>query len=293
METLVFGATGNIGSEVVRALAGRPEVHIRAATREVSQTRKLFEGLSNVEPVRVDWQQPGTLDAALAGVSHLVIINALSPEMAAQTAALIAAARRAQVSRVLRFSLMGAGEPEPILEARWHDAADEQVRRSGLEWVILKPNQYFQNFVGFGTDATVRTQGAIYLPYADARVSNIDTRDLGEIAARVLLAPPGAHAGKEYVLTGGVAQTMEEIAGSIGEVLGKPVRYTAIPEEPVRQAMTGAGMHSVTVEAILEWFAYCRAGRAMRVDPAATHLLGHPPRRSADFARDYAHRYQG
>lgn len=298
MAVLVFGATGNIGREIVRALAannganGTKDVQVRIGSRDPVKARAAFADLPEVTPVLLDWADPQTLDSALAGVERLVIVNPLSSDIPEQTAALIAAAQRAGIKQVLRSSLLGAGEPDPIDEARWHHAADEIVRGSGIPWVILKPNQYFQNFVNFGTDHTVRSQGAIYLPYADSRVSNIDTRDLGEIAARILREDPAAHAGREYVLTGASAHTMSELAAEISTALGKPVGYIPVPEEPVRNGMTQAGIPPVIVEAILGWFGFCRAGRAERIDPAAATLLGRPPRGAADFVRDYADRYR-
>src|SRR4051812_26497190 len=113
MEVLVFGATGNIGSEIVRSLAAQPNVRVRITTRDVERARGTFAETPSVQPVLLDWQQAQTIDDALSGVSRLVIVNPLSPEMAAQTAALMAGARRAGVELVLRFSLLGAGEPEP------------------------------------------------------------------------------------------------------------------------------------------------------------------------------------
>lgn len=293
MRVVVFGATGNIGREIVQALAQHQDVQVLIGSRDPQKARAAFAELPQATPVHIDVNTPATLDAALDGVNRLVIVNPLSPAMAQDTATLIAAAQRARLQQVLRTSLLGAGEPDPIEEARWHHAADEVVRTSGIPWVILKPNQYFQNFVNFGTDHTVRTQGAIYLPYADARVSNIDTRDLGEIAARILVADPAAHAGREYVLTGDTAHTMSELAAALSGVLNKPVQYVAVPDEPVRQGLAQTGMPAVLIEAILGWFAYCRQGRAARVDPSTAALLGRPARGFHNFVRDYADRYRG
>jgi uncharacterized protein YbjT (DUF2867 family) len=292
MTVLAVGATGAIGSEIVRALAAQSTTKLRIATRDVERTRAAFGGLAQIEPVMLDWQRPQTLDAALEGVSRVVLVNAMAPDMAAQTTALVEAAHRAGISLLVRFSLLGAGEADPIEEARWHDAADEIVRHGRFPWVIIKPNQYFQNWVNAGTVRSVRADGALYLPYADSQVSSIDTRDLGEIAARVLLADPSAHAGREYVLTGGTAQTMDQVAAAIGAALDRPIRYVAVSEEVARQGMTRAGLPPVTIEAILGWFAFCRAGRAARIEPASAALLQRSPRGVADFARDYAHRYR-
>jgi uncharacterized protein YbjT (DUF2867 family) len=78
----------------------------------------------------------------------------------------------------------------------------------------LRPNQYFQNFISARNVQTVRGQGFIALPLEASRVSNIDTRDIAEIAARVALQ-------------------------AIGDAVGKSVRY--VPVEPEKFTMPAIG----------------------------------------------------
>jgi len=70
------------------------------------------------------------------------------------------------------------------------------------------------------------------------------------------------------------------------------VRYVPVAAEQARTGMLGAGIPAIIVDAILGWFAYCRAGRAARVRPDAEQLLGRKPRTLQQFAHDYTHRYQ-
>jgi uncharacterized protein YbjT (DUF2867 family) len=289
---LVTAATGNIGREIVAALAGRDGVDVLAGTRRADEAAKQLEGLKGVRAVELDMDRADALTKALEGVDAVCQVSPLSPLIGEQTRRFVAAARDAGVKHVVRSSLIGADEPDPISEGVWHKEADDALRASGVPYTILRPTQYFQNFVSFGTAKTVKEQGAIYLPLAEAAVANIDTRDIGEIAARVVLAEGGAHIGKEYTLTGGEATTMHDVAAAIGEAIGKAVRYVPVSEEQTRERMLGAGLPGVIVEAILGWFAYCRAGRAAQVIPDAEQLLGKKPRTVRQFAQDYAHRFQ-
>jgi uncharacterized protein YbjT (DUF2867 family) len=286
---LVTAATGHIGREIIAALAGREGVQVLAGSRRVDAAAKQLEGLPSVRVVELDLDDADGLARALEGVDAVCQVSPLSPSMAEQTRRLVAASQRAGVQHLVRSSLIGADEPDPITEGTWHQEADRAIRSSDIPYTILRPTQYFQNFAGGGSAATVKEQGVLYLPLGEAAVANIDTRDIGEIAANVLLAERGAHAGKEYALTGGEASTMHDLAAAIGEAIGKPVRYVPVSEEQTRQSMLGAGLPGVIVEAILGWFAYCRADKASRVWPDAERLLGKKPRTPRQFAQDHAH----
>lgn len=289
---LVTAATGNIGHEIVAALAGREGVTVLAGTRRVDEAAKKLESLPGVRAVELDFDRPETLSKALEGVSAVAQVSPLSPAIGEHTRRLLAAAKSAGVKHFVRLSLIGADEEDRISEAVWHNEADKAVKESGIPYTILRPNQYFQNFVGPGAVASVKGQGAMYLPLAESLIANIDTRDIGAIAANVLLAEGGEHHGKEYALTGGEATTMHDVAAAIGEAIGKEVRYVPVAEEQARAGMLKNGLPAEIVEAILGWFAYCRAGRAAKVSPDAERLLGKKPRTARDFAQAYAHRFQ-
>ena len=284
---LVTGATGNIGREIVRELAGREGARVLVGSRQIEKGANQFGALANVKPIELDLDKPADLPGILEGVDKVIQVSPFSPDMVRQTQALADAAKRAGTKHIIRSSLIGASEPSPIQEGVWHDEADRALKASGVAFTILKPNQYFQNFINPRNRQTVKTQGALYLPLGDARISNIDTRDLAAAAANVAFDESGGHLGKEYTLTGGESLTMDEVTQAIGEALGKPVKYVAISEEQAGEGLAKAGLPQWLVQAILEWYAYCREGRAARVHDDAKRLLGRDPRTAQEFARDY------
>ncbi len=56
---LVTGATGTVGSEVVRQLSTKGQINIRAAAR--SANNPTFKDLKSVELVELDYNKPETL----------------------------------------------------------------------------------------------------------------------------------------------------------------------------------------------------------------------------------------
>ncbi len=289
---LVVGATGSIGSQIVEELAAHPEARVVVGTRDPRRAAEQFAHLPTVRPVELDFDRADTLRLAVQGVDKLALVSLLSPLMGQQTRELLAAARDTAVRHVVRSSLLGVDEPDPIDEAKWHGEADAAVRQSGIPFTILRPTQYFQNFINFSNPASVREQGMLFLPLGDSRVSNIDTRDIGAVAATVLLAPGHEHEGRTYLLTGGAANTMDEVARAIGQALGKTVQYVAVEPAAYRQGMLSAGIPELIVDAILGWFAYCRAGRADRIEPDTERLLGRKPRSLEQFVHDHVARYR-
>jgi uncharacterized protein YbjT (DUF2867 family) len=86
---------------------------------------------------------------------------------------------------------------------------------------------------------SIRKENAIYDSVEDARVSYIDTRDVGRVAAKVLTEP--GHEGKPYDLSGPEALTHEEIAGIFTKALGSKIRFVRIRDEEFRRRWTELG----------------------------------------------------
>jgi saccharopine dehydrogenase-like NADP-dependent oxidoreductase len=69
---LVSGATGTVGSEVVRQLSSSTDVNIKAAARSVEKIKNL-EG-DKVKAVPVDYNKPESLKEALKNVDKLFLL---------------------------------------------------------------------------------------------------------------------------------------------------------------------------------------------------------------------------
>ena len=135
---LVTGASGTVGSEVVKAL-GAVRGRVRAAYR--TRPQNVPEG---VESVALDYDRPDTLRPALRDVDTLFLVsNSITPELT-----VVDEARHAGVKRIVKLSVLRAAE-EGYIFARWHRAVERHIEASGLEWTFLRSNGFMQNIVNY------------------------------------------------------------------------------------------------------------------------------------------------
>jgi len=275
---LVTGATGTVGSQVLRELGGRDGISARAAVRDLSKSVQVAG--PRVEPVLFDYDKPETYAAACAGADAVFLVAPFTPKGVEQSKAFIQAAKAAGVKRIVKLSVIRT--VSEITVGRWHAAIDEALKNSGVAWTILLPGGFMQNFV---EGSAPRPDGGLYLPVGDSKAAFIDVRDVAAVAAKALTEP--GHEGKEYTLTGPAAISHDEVAVAISQATGRPIRFVNVPEEAARQAMS-AHMPPWLVDVILELNAWTRASGGARVTNTVPELLGRPARSFAEFAKDYA-----
>jgi len=271
---LLTGASGTVGSEAAKALSARG-ARFRAGYR----TRPPNVPAGG-EAVQLDYEKPETLAPALRGVETLFLLsNTVAPEVD-----VVRAAKEAGVKRVVKLSVLNAGQPGFVFGA-WHRVAEQAVEQSGLAWTFLRPNGFMQNVINF-MGQTIKAQSAFYSSAADGKVSAIDARDIGAVAARVLAE--AGHEGKAYDLTGPAALGYAEIAATLSRVLGREITYVPITDEEYKRGAVGAGTPEAYADALVDLNRNYRDGTFARLSPQARDLLGHEPRAFEQFAKDYA-----
>jgi uncharacterized protein YbjT (DUF2867 family) len=225
---VVTAAGGQTGSAVVRALWSRGE-RVRALVGS-SQPRPELTALS-AEVVATDLSDPAVVQPLLAGAAALYLIwPNFDPAETAGAVALLEAARRAGVGRVVYHSVL-----RPQARSMPHHAAkdgvEEALDASGLTWRVLQPCAYADNLDG-ALDDVART-GTFRSPWGLARAQSlVDLRDVAEAAA-VLLTEDGLDGGT-FEAVGPEPLTAPRIADLLGDWLGRDVRAVdAVPDGPV------------------------------------------------------------
>ena len=277
---LVTGATGNAGSQVVRALGERGAA-VRAFVRDAEMARVLFG--DGVELAVGDFADPASVEAALEGVADVMLSCADDPRRVAWEARAIDAAASAGVRRIVKLSTIGAEPGAPVAFWDWHGRVEQHLRASGVAFVILQSTFYMSNLLAAA--AQVAREGRLYAPAHEARIAMIDPRDVGAAAAAVLTS--AGHEGKTYVLTGPEAITYEDIARELSRATGAPVEYIDVPEEAARRGLVASGMPDWLVEHLVGAFRRIRAGDFADVTGTVEELTGRPARAFAEFAYDY------
>src|ERR1700681_3850294 len=276
---LVTGATGTVGSEVLRLLTGREGIQVRAAVRDQSKAARL--AAPNVYPVGFDYKKRESLSPACRGAHSIFLVAPLTPDGAPEALALLLAAQEAGVKHVVKLSVTQSVRDTTV--GQWHAAIDDPLKKSSLAWTILRPGGFMQNFV---EGSAPQPDGGMYLPVGSAKAAFIDTRDIAAVAAKALTEP--GYTGKESELTGPEPIAYSEVAAIMSEVSGRQIRFVDVPESAARQAMLGQHMPDWMVDLILELCAWNKAGRAGEVNTTMADILGRPAHTFREFARDYA-----
>ncbi|MFE5475531.1 SDR family oxidoreductase [Nocardia sp. NPDC056541] len=275
---LITGATGTIGSDIVRQLAAEG-VAVRAATRDPEQAG--FP--AGVEVVRVDYRDPATFGPAMAGVAAAFLVGIPGPDSTGTDAELVAAARKAGVRRVVKLSAVGTGDPRLGVPGSWHVPGEQAVRDSGLEWTILRPNTFASNT--FSWIEPLSNGHPVPNLTGDGRQAVVDPRDVSAVAAAALRS--NDHHGRIYTLTGPDLHTGRDQAAVLARVLDRPIAVTDIAEADARAFMVAAGLPPAFVEGSLIGQSFIRGGHNELVTDDIERVLGRPPRGYAAWAADH------
>lgn len=278
---LVTGAGGAVGSALLEELRAAGHRRVRAAFH--SRTRAQQAVQAGHDATAVDFGDPATLASAVEGIESLFLLGATGPEQAQHELAVVRAAESAGVRKVVKLSVWRAPEElTPI--ARLHRSVEEALEASSLDWTLLRPNFYMQNFSRQMSEP-IRRQGIIAQPATGGAISFIDVRDVARVAARVLTSP--GHDGRAYALTGPEALTYPQAAEVFSRVLRRPIRFIPLTDEQARRGMLDRGLPAFHADALLEVAAAYRGGGAEAILPTVAELTGRDPGTLEQFVTDH------
>ena len=273
---LITGASGNVGREVVKQIA-ETGAEVRACFQSLNKAAAVPSG---VETVRLDYNQPETVRAALTGVDRVFLVGPPTAELPALERMAIDVIKQSHVGQVVKLSAMGGRE---AIFPRQHAESEDYIQSSGVPYTFLRPNGFMQNMVTYN-GPTINTQNAFYGSVGDGRVSHIDIRDVAAVAVKTLTE--NGHAGSSYTLTGPEALTNREIARILSGTLGREIRYIDLPAPQLKQALLAAGVPEWSVDALLDLERLYREGKAATVTRDVEQILGRKPIGYSQFLRD-------
>jgi uncharacterized protein YbjT (DUF2867 family) len=279
---LITGASGNVGSEVLKQAAAA-KLSIRAAYLSADKAKGAPAG---VEAVPMDYAKPETIRAALEGIEKVFLVGPPAPNVPELESGFVNEARKSGVKHIVKLSALGGRK---AIFPSLHRDSEENIEASGIPYTFLRPNGFMQNFVNYNS-STINTQNAFYATQGNGAVSHIDIRDIASVAVKVLSG--SGHEGKAYSLTGPEALTNAQVAGKLSQVLGRSIRYVDVPPDDFKKSLLSAGVAEWSVTALLDLQRLYREGGAGLVDPTFERLTGRKATSFDDFARDYSFAFQ-
>lgn len=287
---VVMGATGATGSAVLHRLTelGAPT---RALSRDPGRLRALLDSttFSRTEFLAADAADPASLRTAFTGASQLFLTMANSPAQVALETNAIAAAAESGIGHIVKLSAPEAGPDSPVAIARGHHTIEVALRSSGPACTVLRPYAFMQKLLLLAPG--VAAGGIIHGAMADAACNYIDCRDIADVAAAALTRPEIA--GHTYTLTGDRTYSHSQLAGLLGGLLGRNVRYVDLPGTDLhRHLTTTARMPDWLASHIVE-IQHMATTHPEDPNDNVTRILGRPPRGLETFLREHLDLFRG
>ena len=278
---LVTGATGNVGSRVVRELRERG-VAVRAFVRDPARAAAMLgEG---VELAVGDFGDSGSLRRALEGVEGVFLGCSNQPRQFEYETRAIDAAKQMGVRRIVKLSARGTEKGSPVAFWDWHAQIEDHLQGSDVPSIILRPSFSMANLLA--SAEAVQYTGKLFVPAGDARISMIHPQDVAAVASVALIED--GHEGETYTLTGPEEITFGEVAARLSEAAKREIGYLNVPDEAALQGMTEQGLPEFVAAQIVTVFTILRQGAQERTTDTVRSLTGREPRGFAEFAREHA-----
>jgi len=283
MTTAVIGATGHVGSEIVRGLLARGDA-VTALVRDPDAARRAFgepDGL-HIRATRLD--DPREVAEAFTGIRRAFIaMGSVGIEGVLQRIAINVAAGISSIEQVTRLSVLNASAGSIGINQRAHYSIDQFASSTAVPYSTIRPAIFSLSLLAAADEVRAsRTWSGL----ADSgRMALIDHRDAAEAGLRVLTDP--ALWDGHHELTGPVAMSWPEALELLSAELGEPVTFRVAVERQFLERLIGAGVTAGTAELLIarEWAIL--AGENDYTTDTFQKITGRLPRTVSEFLHEH------
>ncbi|MFM1813171.1 MAG: hypothetical protein RLZZ336_2109 [Cyanobacteriota bacterium] len=249
MKVLVVGGTGTLGRQIVRRALDEGH-EVRCMVRSPRKASFLTEW--GCELTRGDLLEPASLDYALEGQEALIdaaTARATDPGSAytidwTGKQNLFAAARRAQVRRVVFVSLLGAAQHPtvPLMEIK---ACTEQwLAASDLDYTILQGVAFMQGLISQFAIPVLESQ-TVWVSGSPTPLAYMNTQDMARFAVAALNRAETVR--QAFPVVGPRAWTTGEITQLCERFTGKDARVVRVPPALIKGMRSLANFFEPTI----------------------------------------------
>jgi len=248
---LVAGGTGTLGTQVLRLLTGR-ELQVRVLTRDPRRVQH-HEG-ARVEVARVDVRDRQAVGQAVNGVQ--TVISAIQGFAGAGNPSprtvdgqgnsmLIQAAREAGVQHFILMSVHGASPDHPMELFRMKYAAEQELRRSGLAWTIIRATAFMETWSKLLGEPLLNSGKTRVFGRGTNPINFVSAHDVARFVELAVIDPAMQSStvdvgGPQNLSMRQFAETFKTVAGNAGAINSVPLpimRLMAVLLRPIKPAV--------------------------------------------------------
>jgi uncharacterized protein YbjT (DUF2867 family) len=254
MKITITTPSGNIGSKLADILLNSADAQVTVLARTPGKVEHL--SLRRARVVAGDQLDAAALDKAVDGADVLFWAVGMDYTAANVRArynqfadAASGALRRHPQLRIVNVSSVGAQLPTGTGPIKGLYDAEQKLNAAGKNVIHLRANYFMENVLG--SLPTIASDGAIYATTpGTATAEQVATADIAEAAANYLLRGPHGHHAVD--VSGPENISFDQVAATVSEAIGKPVRHVQIPPDALKAALTSAGLSADLAAELVE-----------------------------------------
>jgi len=264
---LITGATGDVGSKVVRELIRRGE-RPRVFVRDTAKVRRQFGDA--VEVFSGDLADSAALERALEGAHKFFLVNS-GPRIPALDELAAKAAKAAGTQHLVKLSSLDVEQHLAI--GAWHENGEAAIRAAGIPYTFLRPTGFLSNLLAWRH--SIATEGVVRSSTGDGKRPFIHTEDIAAVAVQALTT--SKYVGESLPLTGPEALSFPEMTVRIGEAIKRKLQFVPISDEEASKRFSATGASAEETKAHVELWRAIREGRLASVSEGVRRVLGREP----------------
>ena len=282
---LITGATGHLGSLVLKYVKQyAPATPLAILARDKSKTKE-FEN-SDIDIRLGDYDDYNSLVQAFTGIDKLYFVSGSDiAKRIKQHENIVKAAKESGVNHIIYTSFIRERglENTPIpLVAEGHLKTEDLIKKSGLNYTILKHNIYMEVIPMFIGEHILENK-KIYLPAGEGKCAFVSREDMAKAGAIVLTTKD--HANKEYNITAEEAYSYKDIAEMISEVTGKDIQYVSPSQKEFTATLKENGVPDDIIGMMAGFSEATKIGEFKQTSHDVTNLIGEKPTKLKEYLR--------
>ncbi len=281
MKALVTGGSGFLGGYVLREASRRGYDAVALARSEAAAAAVTALG---ARPLAGDLNDARSLVKAFRAAGCDTMLNLASLGFG-HASVIIAAAEQAGIRRAVFVSTTAVTTTLPASSKRVRLAAEECIRKSGLEWTILRPTMIYGDPGDRNLSRLLlllRRAPVMPVPGGSHLQQPVHAADVAD--AVLAAAERAAAAGHTYDVAGPEPLTFAELLCTSARVVASHTRFVPVPLTPVIAAARGYELISRNPRIRVEQLRRLAEDKAFAIDDAVRDL-GYAPRPFADGIR--------
>ncbi|MBW1298939.1 NAD(P)H-binding protein [Aquimarina litoralis] len=264
----ITGATGTIGKEVVNSLLSKNE-HVIAGTRDPQKLQDFYK--DSVTGTYFDYGAKESYQEVLNTDGIFLLGPPLNPGLYELLEPFVDYLQDNYKGRLIYLSGNGM---ENLEELPFHKKMEEKLKNSSLNWNIVRPGFFMQNFGNYDRE-NIQDRNIIFSPAGEGKSSFVSSKDVGSAIAELLIDPNRVK--ETHVLTGTKAYTHFDVAAMLSDILRREITYPNPDENTYKQVLKESGAPDFIADYMIPVYGMIKQGKVDNVTTAIKDLTGKEP----------------